>query len=284
MTNRSECLNQCQGNDSCNFNCDYSAAACTNSCPCFENCPAGCDGCETSFCSCYDYESNSDYIACLQKFEVEYNKCLINCPSGDVICLASCARELEQNTETCPCRSECPSGCPCPSYDCSASPSTTPVTTQTTTLGEEKRTVLILNTYWELHTPILTDNSGRYDINFLMVYGDETSAFRSCSVQWRNEMYIFGGKDNFSRQISKLEGCEILRVGTLGFDLKKGACTTIGDRRLYLCFNYTANDSRTCRFASGPLDTFTATESSIFEHQGIRIAASDCDFVANRFK
>ena len=37
---------------------------------------------------------------------------------GDVECLSSCVRELSDNTDNCPCQTNCPNGCPCINYEC----------------------------------------------------------------------------------------------------------------------------------------------------------------------
>ena len=75
--------------------------------------------------------------------------CIVSCDAGDVICLASCARQLDLNKELCPCQSDCPNGCPCPNYQCSESTTPRP-TTQTTASDTRKDTVLVLNTHdWQ---------------------------------------------------------------------------------------------------------------------------------------
>ena len=115
---RSGCLVQCNGNATCAFGCDYGAVNCAHSCPCFEECPTGCDGCVTPFCSCHDYLTNPDYIACERQAEVSYNRCLVECPTGDFLCIGACNREYQKTLEDCPCRENCPNGCPCENYDC----------------------------------------------------------------------------------------------------------------------------------------------------------------------
>ena len=129
-----DCQLECHGEVDCNFECKNTALSCVNSCPCFEECPIGCDGCYTPFCMCYDYENNPDYIDCTKYNENLYTQCIVGCPAGDFECLSMCFRDLEENLEFCPCRSRCPDGCPCPEYDCP--PTTTVELTSTTTVSD----------------------------------------------------------------------------------------------------------------------------------------------------
>lgn len=99
-------------------------------------------------------------------------------------------------------------------------------------------------------------------------------------MTYRNEFYLFGGETYYGgdrRQISKLSGCGLERIGTLDFDHYRGACTGVNDARIYLCFNaYFSSDYRRCRYAENPLDTFTEAASSFYEHRFTSIAASEC--------
>ena len=40
------------------------------------------------------------------------------CEVGDEACFQNCAREYDKNLENCPCQEKCPTGCPCPDYQC----------------------------------------------------------------------------------------------------------------------------------------------------------------------
>ena len=120
------CTDACNADSACVYECDYAAAACTNSCPCFQDCPSGCGSCDSTFCNCQDYQSNDDYKACETKVDRQYTQCIVNCDSGDLVCFSSCSREKDENMEKCPCRSGCPYGCPCDDYDCDNPSLTTP--------------------------------------------------------------------------------------------------------------------------------------------------------------
>ena len=138
-----------------------------------------------------------------------------------------------------------------------------------------KTSVLILNTF-EINRPIITDATGSVNTNFLFLYGEGTEAWKSCSISWKNEFYIFGGR-NERRQISKIIGCELKRVGTLSFDLLRGACSTFAEQQVFLCFDEDNSDA--CYTAADPELPFTSILSSTHEHRYISIASSDSKFV-----
>ena len=125
---------------------------------------------------------------------------------------------------------------------------------------------------------MITDASGRADNNFNFRFGENTSVYHSCSMKYKNQFYVFGGTTSYGgdkRQISKLEGCSLQRIGTLAFDHSGGACTGVNDQQIYLCFD--SHYSKVCRYAENPLDTFTEAASSVYGHSYTSIAASECE-------
>ena len=102
-----------------------------------------------------------------------------------------------------------------------------------------------------------------------------TDAEGSCSINWQNEFYIFGGGTQ-KRQISRLSGHKLERVGDLDFDLALGACN-VKANELFLCFHYM--DTRRCRRSTGPLDQFSEVALSTHEHRQIKISCSDSKFL-----
>ena len=104
-----------------------------------------------------------------------------------------------------------------------------------------------------------------------------TEASGSCSINWQNELFIFGGAVE-KRQITKLSGQKLKRVGELDFDLKFGACSVMGNE-LFLCFNYVPADTRRCRRSTGPLDQFSEVALSTHGHRFIQISCSDSKFL-----
>ena len=150
-------------------------------------------------------------------------------------------------------------------------------------LSETNASVLILN---EIHQPVLAHQNGEITRQLVVNFDEDTSAGGSCSVVSQNEFYIFGGNlDSTKRQISKLDGCTLKRIGGLTFDFENGACTNFDDTRIYLCFSL--EETRQCRFALNAKDSsllftvfYEANVRSIYEHSLIRIASSkskSCD-------
>ena len=125
---------------------------------------------------------------------------------------------------------------------------------------------------------MITDANGKVDGNFYFRFGENTSVYLSCSMKYKNQFYVFGGTygyDGDRRQISKLEGCSLQRIGTLAFYHYYGACTGVNDQRIYLCFDQ--DSSKVCRYAENPLETFTEAASSVYDHSYTSIAASECE-------
>ena len=150
----------------------------------------------------------------------------------------------------------------------------TPTTTAPTTTSTSIRTkeVLVLNTLYSDNVPIITNADGRQDIDFDFVFGEGTEVKYSCSMTWKNELYIVGGQSK-ERQISKLVGCELTLIGQLRFDHYNGGCANVADEKLYLCFDFESADK--CRVATSPMGVFEEINESSYDHRYTRIAASE---------
>ena len=140
--------------------------------------------------------------------------------------------------------------------------------------------MLVLYTFFPdgRNVPIITNAAGRQDTDFEFVFGEGTEVKYSCSMTWQNELYIFGGgKQNIrgKRQISKLIGCQLTRIGELEFDHYWGACANVADAKLYLCFNWESGDLNKCRVATSPTGVFEEVNQSNYNHCQTRIAASE---------
>ena len=60
----------------------------------------------------------------------DYSACILACDAGDIVCLAMCSRQLDEDMIKCPCQTGCPNGCPCPNYECQLEVTTqVPITT-----------------------------------------------------------------------------------------------------------------------------------------------------------
>merc|ERR1712106_85099 len=156
--------------------------------------------------------------------------------------------------------------------------STLPTTSTTTKAPLQATEVLVLSTSI-IAVPIITNAAGRQDTDFDFVFGEGTEVDYSCSMTWQNELYIFGGYFK-KRQISKLIGCELTKIGELEFDHYGGACANVADTKLYLCFNLGSGDYNKCRVALSPTGIFEEINRSNFDHHYTRIAASGDEILA----
>ena len=208
-----------------------------------------------------------------------YMECLFNCTHGDTVCVANCSRDFNSNLLQCPCQPGCPDGCPCPEYQCPST--TTPVITTTTatttsltttTAAPTYTTILILNTFQTANVPVLTNSAGRDDKDFDFSMGENTEVYESCSMNFKNQHFVFGG-DSERKQISQIIGCSLTRVGTLSFDHNRGACTNVANNKVYLCFG--SGDYKKCRFATSPTGQYTEVQESTHEHRHTKIASSN---------
>ena len=66
-----------------------------------------------------------------------------------------------------------------------------------------KRSFLVLNTALPKSTPLLMADNGEVNLNLNFKIGERTEVFRSCSVNFKGEMLIFGG-DRQRQQVSEL--------------------------------------------------------------------------------
>ena len=73
---------------------------------------------------------------------------------------------------------------------------------------------------------ILIDATGSQAELSCFEHESDTQAFHSCSVNWQNQMIVFGGYHE-REQISRLEDYRLNRIGSLAFGFYNGACTVI---------------------------------------------------------
>ena len=107
---------------------------------------------------------------------------------------------------------------------------------------------------------------------------DTTEAMYSCSVNWENQFFIFGGWAE-KRQVSRLSGYKLKRAGDLLFDHYMGACSVMANEYIFLCFSNTgSNDLKRCRRSTGPLEQFSEVTLSTHQHRIIQTSCSDCKF------
>ena len=142
---------------------------------------------------------------------------------------------------------------------------------------EPEKGVLILSTWSSSNVPIITNLTGVEITNFDFAYDDETVVLFSCSIVWQNENYVFGGY-NKERQIAKIDGCRLRRIGELAFNHEYGGCANVNNEQILLCFHNHVSDFSgmdKCRNSTSPTGVFEEIPRSNFKHQYTKIAASD---------
>ena len=220
------------------------------------------------------------------------SKCVVLCEVGDNVCFQSCAREYSENLKNCPCQENCPTGCPCPEYQCptkttgpsntttlatttfTTTTSTVESTTTTTTTADFKTWILVLNTRYSSNVPLIIDSMGQsQEIGF--TYGPETEVMAACSIIWRGQMYMFGGY-TYKHQISVVDQCSLTKIGDLPIRMNYGACAQRNDEQIYICFEDLDDSStgKNCHLANGPLENFSNLPSSTYNHANTRIAVT----------
>ena len=112
----------------------------------------------------------------------------------------------------------------------------------------KNETILVLNNFENAGKPAMLINPvGEQEELTCFERGASTQDWNSCSLNWQNQLFIFGGL-NEKRQISRLSGYKLERVGDLLFDLYVGACSVMANQHIFLCFDW--EDSKTCRHRS----------------------------------
>ena len=72
LANRNDCLRSCLSVSACSFDCNHGFVGCVDSCPCQNECPAGCRDCLSAFCVCRDPEENPEYIECEERILLSF--------------------------------------------------------------------------------------------------------------------------------------------------------------------------------------------------------------------
>ena len=111
----------------------------------------------------------------------------------------------------------------------------------------------------------INPNGGHTELNFPFNHNLEIDA--SCSVVFQNTLYVYGGKDKpvgyqNQRQISKVTGCQLDRIGSLKFDFYHGACTVFQNKTIMLCFDGGNDEGHICRVSESPDGTFKQISKS----------------------
>ena len=151
-------------------------------------------------------------------------------------------------------------------------------TTAVTTKKIPENGVLVLSTAGSSQVPLVISlNGDRIKPNFKHRDSKETQILGTCTVNWKNQNYIFGGVDKM-RQILKIEDCKVKNIGELTFNHRFGTCATVSNEVIYLCFNHRpATTMKLCRTSQLPTGTFTDITKSLYDHPQAKIVNSDLE-------
>ena len=119
---------------------------------------------------------------------------------------------------------------------------------------------------------MVIDSQGEQEELTCFEKDDKTEAYRSCSLTWQNRFHVFGG-DNERKQISRLNGHKMERIGDLAFDHYWGACSVMNNQFIFLCFNDASY--KRCRRSTGPLETFSEVALANNDHRWIQTSCSE---------
>ena len=99
-----------------------------------------------------------------------------------------------------------------------------------------EKSVLVLNSEYGWNPAVLIDSKGNNEELTCFERDSKTEAYGSCSINWQNQMIVFGGFHEMS-QISRLDGYKLKRIGNLDFDHSAGACSVMNGE-IFLCFDH----------------------------------------------
>ena len=123
---------------------------------------------------------------------------------------------------------------------------------------------------------MLVNTVGEHEETSCFQRGDNTDAKQAITIRWQDQVYIFGGMTK-KRQISRLNGYQLERVGDLDFDLQYGTGSNMYNQFIFLCFNADSrgqeNDYKRCWRSTGPLETFSEVALANNDH---RFAQTSC--------
>ena len=85
---------------------------------------------------------------------------------------------------------------------------------------QDTGSVLVLNSLDGWKPAMLINNKGDQAELSCFERDEATEAVKSCSINWQNQWYVFGGESN-KRQITKLHGHKLERLGFFFFSMKQ---------------------------------------------------------------
>lgn len=117
-------------------------------------------------------------------------------------------------------------------------------------------------------------------------YDDATEVYASCGAFYQGVHYVFGGAQE-SRQVSRIQGCRLIRESSVPFTFQNGACgiffdPNLGKEVVLLCFDDDANlsdntkDAKVCYEYDGTqwssVSDYPKLPETRYHHTKIRLA------------
>ena len=151
-------------------------------------------------------------------------------------------------------------------------------------INQATKKILVLSSYQGWKPVMLVNSAGDQEELTCFERDDTTRAHNSCFVNWKNQLFIFGGSTE-QRQVSRLSGYKLERLGDLSFDHQYGACSNMANMYIFLCFDLKedsndTDDPRRCRRSTGPMEQFSEVALSNHVHRGIQTSCSDSKFIS----
>ncbi|CAG5078362.1 Oidioi.mRNA.OKI2018_I69.PAR.g8966.t1.cds [Oikopleura dioica] len=231
-----KCLSDCTSSY-CELECAPVLTDCYTACPCFRDCPEGCENCPNSICLCVDPENNPYTKQCSKAAFTRLDLCLESCYL-DKNCMDDCLDNYKEEIDYCPCMKNCPMGCSCEGgYTCPE---------HVTVLCQSRSEDIEIWRYTNINYVISTD--GKFKENrFYEVPQTSTYPY----LEWsghailRGEVYFFGSRSELTKKIAKLSGCRIETTKKQllnAFDTAYGSLVSLtGGEMVILCQGSTKN-------------------------------------------
>ncbi|CAG5105347.1 Oidioi.mRNA.OKI2018_I69.chr1.g2049.t1.cds [Oikopleura dioica] len=226
----------------CDTECLNAYSACVDTCPCYHDCPSGCEDCWHPICQCKDPETTSPiYRQCKSEAQTGLNLCMNDCQTNST-CFDSCHETFKRNFNRCPCMSGCPNGCPCSNgYVC------------------ERFFTVICQNRNDLTLNYIVSGSGHFKENRYYSIPESRDEFYQYldivgSAALNGEIYIFGGNED-RYKISRVQDCGIVELAArlvTEWNHHYGGIVTVPSSpdEILLCFG-DENDITTCEEFDG---------------------------------
>ncbi|CAG5104187.1 Oidioi.mRNA.OKI2018_I69.chr1.g1135.t1.cds [Oikopleura dioica] len=189
---------EARSTSACERLCMIPYADCSRTCPCYEDCPDGCENCPNTICSCRSPETDNVYFQqCMKEGSGRFNDCITSC-TANTTCLHECSEVFQNESEYCPCMPKCPMGCSCKDgYKCQP---------YVTALCQNRPS----NDITSFNYIISADGSFKETRHYQSPFNGTYPYLEwSGHAMLHGEHFFFGSRSDVSKKIAKLIGCTI---------------------------------------------------------------------------